>query len=117
MSQFFSPHHSKNLVFIGAGATAALGMPTTNDQTQIFRKMQKSEESKEELLKKYLKGDDLKKLGVSPGPALGEILTRAFDEVLKDPDKNDHEYLVNFAENIIKNGEMIRARKRSITNG
>lgn len=54
-----------------------------------------------------LKGDDLKKLGVSPGPALGEILNRAFDEVLKDPDKNDHEYLVNFAENIIKNGEMI----------
>lgn len=62
MSQFFSPHHSKTLVFIGAGATAALGMPTTKDQTQIFRKLQKSEESKEELLKKYLKGDDLKKL-------------------------------------------------------
>lgn len=48
-----------------------------------------------------LSGDDIRTLGVSPGPRIGEILNKAFDEVLKDPAKNDHEYLVGFAKNYL----------------
>ena len=48
-----------------------------------------------------LTGEDIKKLGLKPGPRIGAILEAAFDEVLKDPSKNDHEYLVGFAKNFL----------------
>lgn len=42
-----------------------------------------------------LKGDELMKiLGISPGPRVGLILSALLGEVLDDPKKNDHDYLV-----------------------
>ena len=60
----YSPTHSETLVFIGAGATATLGMPTTDDQSKILRSL--SDRSKQgeanAILKKYFSEKDLSKL-------------------------------------------------------
>jgi hypothetical protein len=60
----YTPTHSETLVFIGAGATATLGMPTTDDQSKILRSL--SDRSKQgeanAILKKYFSEKDLSKL-------------------------------------------------------
>ena len=58
----FTPTNSETLVFIGAGATASLGMPSTDDQTKIFRDLCGNEKSKEEILSSYFSGTDLTKV-------------------------------------------------------
>ena len=64
MNKEFSPTHSENLVFIGAGATAALGMPSTYAQTRIFRNLAESETDKdiEEALSNYFDEPDRSKV-------------------------------------------------------
>ena len=62
MSDQYTPTHSETLVFIGAGATAKLGMPSSNDQTTIFRDLCKKEASKEALLSKFFSEPDLQKV-------------------------------------------------------
>ena len=42
-------------------------------------------------------GDDLKSLGVTPGPRMGEILKRLLDEALEDPARNTAEQLTTRA--------------------
>ena len=42
-----------------------------------------------------VKGDDLIKAGVRPGPDVGEALARLLDEVLEDPSRNTREYLLS----------------------
>ena len=52
MPTSFPQQHSETLVFIGAGATAALKMPSTNDQSKIFRALinaEKTDDAKPEL--------------------------------------------------------------------
>ncbi|MBQ7246694.1 MAG: HD domain-containing protein [Lachnospiraceae bacterium] len=39
-------------------------------------------------------GGDLIRLGINPGPGMGEVLNTLLDEVLDDPAKNDREYLL-----------------------
>ncbi len=58
----YIPTHSETLVFIGAGATAKLGMPSSNDQTTIFRDLCKKEASKEASLSKFFSEPDLQKV-------------------------------------------------------
>ena len=58
----YTPTHSEILVVIGAGATAVLGMPQTNSQTNIFRDLSKNEKSKEEVLSGRFSGADLTKV-------------------------------------------------------
>ena len=58
----YTPTHSETLVFIGAGATASLGMPSTDEQTKIFRALCGNEKSKEEILSSYFLGTDLTKV-------------------------------------------------------
>ncbi len=62
MSPIYTPTHSETLVFIGAGATAKLGMPSSNDQTTIFRDLCKKEVSKEASLSNFFSGPDLQKV-------------------------------------------------------
>lgn len=64
MQSSFSPINSEVLVFIGAGATAALGMPSTYNQTKIFRNLSdaKDDIKKKELLQKYFFSPDLEKV-------------------------------------------------------
>lgn len=62
MSDQYTPTHSETLVFIGAGATAKLGMPSSNDQTTIFRDLCKKEASKEASLSKFFSEPDLQKV-------------------------------------------------------
>ena len=38
MQEQYSTYHSENLVFIGAGSTSSLGIPTTSTQSKFFRK-------------------------------------------------------------------------------
>lgn len=58
----YIPTHSETLVFIGAGATAKLGMPSSNDQTTIFRDLCKKEASKEASLSKFFSEPDLQRV-------------------------------------------------------
>ena len=62
MSATFTPTNSETLVFIGAGATATLGMPSTDEQTKIFRDLCGNEKSKEKILSPYFSGSDLTKV-------------------------------------------------------
>ena len=41
-----------------------------------------------------INGGDLIKLGIKPGPQMGEILQKLLDMVIEDPEKNDREYLI-----------------------
>lgn len=59
MGGAFSPLNSEVLVCIGAGATAALGMPQTAAQTDIFRKLGKDGPNLAEILGAYFEGKDL----------------------------------------------------------
>ena len=58
----YTPTNSETLVFIGAGATASLGMPSTDEQTKIFRDLCGNEKTKEEILSSYFSGSDLTKV-------------------------------------------------------
>ena len=58
----YTPTNSETLVFIGAGATASLGIPSTDEQTKIFRALCGNEKSKEEILSSYFSGSDLTKV-------------------------------------------------------
>ena len=64
MQSSFSPTNSEVLVFIGAGATSKLGMPSTYDQTQIFRNLSdvKDDIKEKELLQKYFSSPDLERI-------------------------------------------------------
>ena len=41
-----------------------------------------------------INGGDLIKLGIKPGPQMGEILQKLLDMVIEDPEKNDRQYLI-----------------------
>ncbi len=48
-----------------------------------------------------LSGKDLMTLGMKPGPEIGEALTKALEQVLEDPKKNNREYLMTWIKNQI----------------
>lgn len=60
----YTSTHSESLLFIGAGATARLGMPPTNDQTKILRSL--SDDARQDeahvILKRYFAEKDLAKV-------------------------------------------------------
>lgn len=58
----YSPTHSETLVFIGAGATATLGMPSSDNQTKIFRNLCDEEKAKKEIFSPYFSEPDLSKI-------------------------------------------------------
>lgn len=60
-SEYF-PQNSEVLCVIGAGATAALGMPTTDSQTKIFRALCDNKKSAREILKDWFSDNDLEKI-------------------------------------------------------
>ena len=57
-----SSTHSETLVFIGAGATAMLGMPSTQSQTNILRELSDGKKKPYEILKDFFYAEDLKKV-------------------------------------------------------
>lgn len=52
-----------------------------------------------------LTGKDLIALGVSPGPQIGDILNQALKQVLDEPEKNEREYLMGFAQKVLQHHE------------
>lgn len=50
-----------------------------------------------------ISGGDLKAMGMKPGKEMGELLGRLLDEVVEVPEKNDREYLLSRAKEIIEN--------------
>lgn len=69
MQADFSHTSSEVLVFIGAGATSALGMPSTDDQTDILRKLSEAQKSDgaefeevQKTLQKYFSEKDVQKI-------------------------------------------------------
>ena len=63
MPTSYTPTHSEVLVVIGAGATAALGMPATDVQSKILRALSDDSKPNEvhSFLEKYFSGNDLEK--------------------------------------------------------
>lgn len=49
-------------------------------------------------------GSDLIKIGIEPGPGLGEILKQLLSEVLDDPGKNKQDILLEIAKGYLRNG-------------
>jgi tRNA nucleotidyltransferase (CCA-adding enzyme) len=47
-------------------------------------------------------GDDLKTLGVSPGPLMGRILKQLEEVIIEDPQKNSRDNLLELAKKLIK---------------
>ncbi len=47
-------------------------------------------------------GNDLKELGLRPGPEFGRILDLCLDAVIDDPEMNEHERLIEYARNRIE---------------
>ncbi len=45
-------------------------------------------------------GRDLMEEGIKPGPKMGEILEALFDEVIKNPENNNREYLLNYSKDL-----------------
>lgn len=45
-------------------------------------------------------GRDLIESGIKPGPKMGEILEALFDEVIKNPENNNREYLLNYSKDL-----------------
>nr|WP_288830317.1 CCA tRNA nucleotidyltransferase [uncultured Clostridium sp.] len=45
-------------------------------------------------------GRDLMEAGIKPGPKMGEILEALFDEVIKNPENNNREYLLNYSKDL-----------------
>ena len=72
-------------------------------QKAISWRMEKFGERIKEVLKKpfsisdlKINGNDvMKTLGIKPGPEIGEILQKLFEEVLEDSSKNNKKYLLN----------------------
>lgn len=58
----YTPTHSETLVVIGAGATATLGMPSSNEQSKIFRELIDGEKSKREIFNDSFSEPDLAKV-------------------------------------------------------
>ncbi len=50
-----------------------------------------------------ISGNDLLDMGMKKGPAVGEILNAALDDVLENHEHNDREYLLEFASEYIRN--------------
>ncbi len=46
-------------------------------------------------------GRDLIEAGVKPGPQMGEILETLFNQVLKNPEHNSREYLLNYSKDVL----------------
>ena len=62
---------------------------------QVYRKI--LEENQCVSLKELaITGKDLIGLGMKPGPAIGEVLSGALEQVLEEPEKNTKEYLLDF---------------------
>ena len=53
-------------------------------------------------------GKDLMELGIKPGPELGKILNRLFEDVLDEPGHNNREWLMNRADVMIKGKEVLQ---------
>ncbi len=72
-------------------------------ETETSWRMEKFKQRIKEVLKKPFTVADLKvngydvmkELKTKPGPKVGEILQKLFEEVLEDPSKNNKEYLIN----------------------
>jgi tRNA nucleotidyltransferase (CCA-adding enzyme) len=47
-------------------------------------------------------GDDLRQLGIPPGPLLGKILKALLEAVLEDPSRNSRDWLLQEAERIAR---------------
>ena len=45
-------------------------------------------------------GGELIKLGIKPGPQMGDILQKMLDMVIEDPEKNDRDYLLEQVKNL-----------------
>ena len=76
-------------------------------QTETSWRMEKFKERIKQVLQKpfsitdlKVNGNDvMKELGIKPGPKVGEILQKLFEEVLEDSSKNNREYLLNRIKN------------------
>lgn len=70
-----------------------------------FQKMASTERSKGDFLNLAISGEDLKKLGVSEGPIMGNIIKSLKDIVIADPNTNSKEVLLQLVRDKFIGGE------------
>jgi tRNA nucleotidyltransferase (CCA-adding enzyme) len=75
--------------------------PTPNATRSLYRRMLRSAFNDAiDLGSLAIDGDDLRRIGISPGPDLGKILHRLLSDVLDDPAKNTTDWLLQEARRI-----------------
>ncbi len=62
-----------------------------------------------------IKGDDLLDLGMSPGPIVRLLLEELLEQVIEDPDRNEHESLLEEARRLIEIGSLVQASRQRDT--
>lgn len=75
--------------------------PSRADVRRLYRKMlQTALRDPIDLGSLAIDGDDLRRSGIPPGPALGKILSALLDDVIKDPSHNTADWLLQEAKAI-----------------
>jgi tRNA nucleotidyltransferase (CCA-adding enzyme) len=84
----------------------ALGAPSSVSVREVYRRMLRSAlRDPIDLGSLAVDGDDLRRAGIPPGPALGRILQELLAAVIVDPSRNDARWLIERAREISSRGE------------
>jgi tRNA nucleotidyltransferase (CCA-adding enzyme) len=75
-------------------------LETINEVEKIFEELKKSRPALS-VRDLEINGNDLIKLGLSPGPKIGNILNKLLEAVINDPSKNRKEILIELAKRLI----------------
>jgi tRNA nucleotidyltransferase (CCA-adding enzyme) len=82
------------------GARRAMALPAPSERVvrSLYRRAVRAAfRDPIELGDLAIHGDDLRRAGIAPGPALGKILQRLLDAVVEDPSRNQHDVLLALA--------------------
>ena len=88
-------------VWASARAAGNEQVPTVHAVRSVYRRMLKSSlEDPIDLGSLAIDGDDLRRLGIAAGPAIGKILQALLDAVIEDPSRNTTDWLLQNAQRL-----------------
>jgi tRNA nucleotidyltransferase (CCA-adding enzyme) len=90
-------------VFKDADSSPTIPGETVSETARAFDALLKSEQKKLEVPsygRLAVNGEDLKQLGIKPGPAMGKLLKKLEEQIIEDPSQNTKEVLLGMAKNL-----------------
>jgi len=88
-------------VWASARAAGNEQVPTVHAVRSVYRRMLKSAlDDPIDLGSLAIDGDDLRRLGIAAGPAIGKILQALLDAVIEDPSRNTTDWLLQKAQRL-----------------